>query len=158
MNSLLARRSMLKATGLWLAAPSAFAQTAVLTLSSTASLEQAQTLAAASGNPLVVLVSLDGCPFCKIVRENYLLPMVREQKLPVVQVDMRSQTLIRDFNGKSITQDQLIKQWSVRVAPTVLFLGKGGQELADRLKGSYISDFYGAYLESRIAQARKTLG
>jgi thioredoxin-related protein len=156
MSTPLARRSLLKASGLWLVAPSAFAQTA-LNLPSTAALEQSQIQAAASGNPLVVLVSLDGCPFCKIVRENYLLPLVREQKLPVVQIDMRSQSLIRDFSGKSVTQDQLIKQWGVRVAPTVLFLGKGGLELADRLKGSYISDFYGSYLESRIAQARKAL-
>jgi thioredoxin-related protein len=157
MNHFAARRCMLMASGLSLFTPSVIAQGA-LTIASTAALDQAQALAGASGNPLVVMVSLEGCPFCKIVRENYLLPMMREQKLPVVQVDMRSQRLIRDFNGKSLTQDQLIKQWGVRVAPTVLFFGKGGQELADRLKGSYISDFYGSYLDSRIAQARKALG
>ena len=48
-------------------------------------------LALATGSPLVVMVSLEGCPFCKIVRESYLVPMRQEQGLPVVQVDMRSQ-------------------------------------------------------------------
>ena len=28
-----------------------------------------------SGNPLLVMVSLEGCPFCRIARENYLIPL-----------------------------------------------------------------------------------
>ena len=109
------------------------------------------------GSPLVVMVSLDGCPFCKVARENYLAPLHQQEGLPVVQVDMRSARTLRDFTGATLTHDQRVRAWGVKVAPSVLFLGRGGVEVAERLSGGYIPDFYGAYLDERLVQARKTL-
>ena len=37
------------------------------------------------------------------------------------------------------------------------FLGPKGQELVERMEGGYLPDFYGAYLDERIALARKSL-
>jgi Thioredoxin-like domain len=156
MITMVARRQLLATSGLGLVAPGLFAQQTLI-IPLTSALDRAQSEAAAGGNPLVVMVSLVGCPFCKVVREHYLLPMMREQQLPVVQVDMQSTAAIRDFGGNPTTHMQLIKQWGVRVAPTVLFFGKNGVELAERLRGSYLSDFYGSYLETRVAQSRKAL-
>jgi hypothetical protein len=48
----------------------------------------------------------------------------------------------------------LVKQWRVSIAPTLIFLGPQGQELVDRMEGGYLPDFYGSYLEERIAKAR----
>jgi len=45
----------------------------------------------------------------------------------------------------------------VSIAPTVLFFGRNGQEIADRMEGGYLPDFYAAYLDERLAQARKLL-
>jgi thioredoxin-related protein len=109
------------------------------------------------GSPLLVLVSLEGCPFCKVARENYLGPMREQEGLSVVQVDMRSSRVIKDFKGLALTQDELIRGWGVKVAPTVLFFGRGGVEVAERLVGGYIPDFYGAYLDERIRLARAAL-
>jgi hypothetical protein len=36
----------------------------------------------------------------------------------------------------------------------VLFFGAKGKEVAERLEGGYIPDFYGAYLEQRLQVAR----
>lgn len=47
--------------------------------------------------PLVVMVSLEGCVFCRAVRESHLIPMHEREGLAVVQVDMRSQRLTRDL-------------------------------------------------------------
>ena len=109
------------------------------------------------GSPLVVMVSLDGCPFCKLARENYLAPLVRDEGLPVVQVDMRSPRALRNFTSAAATQDQMVRAWGVTIAPTVLFFGRGGVEVAERLTGGYIPDFYGAYLDERLVHARKAL-
>lgn len=109
------------------------------------------------GSPLLVMVSLDGCPFCKVARENYLGPMREQEGLPVVQVDMRSSRTVRDFKGAALTQDALIRSWGIKVAPTVLFFGRGGVEIAERLVGGYIPDFYGAYLDERLRLARAAL-
>ena len=43
------------------------------------------------------------------------------------------------------------------MAPTVLFFGRGGTEIAKRMVGGMLADFYGAYLDQRIATARKAL-
>jgi thioredoxin-related protein len=107
--------------------------------------------------PVVVLVSLDGCPFCKVVRENYLRSVLIEDRLAVVQVDMRKATMIKDFSGQVTTHEQLIKTWGIKLAPTVLFFGKDGKELVERLVGGSNSDFYGAYLQQRIDQATALL-
>jgi thioredoxin-related protein len=111
-------------------------------------------IALKAGYPLLVFVSLDNCPFCKIAKNNYLVPMMNEQSVPVVQVNFRYKTTVLDWHGKTLTHDQLIRAWGVKVAPTVLFIGKDGFEVAPRLVGGSTSDFYGNYLEERIRTAQ----
>ena len=107
-----------------------------------------------TGNPLVVMVSLEGCPFCRVARDSYLEPLRRQEGLPIFQIDMRSAKTVRDFNGASVTHDQCVQAWRITIAPTVLFFGPRGKEMVARMEGGYIADFYGAYLDQRIEQAR----
>lgn len=107
--------------------------------------------------PLVVMVSLEGCAFCKIVRDSHLGPMRERDGLPVVQVDMRSKQVLTDAKGQKVTHDELVRSWGIKVAPTVLFLGRDGAEIAPRMVGGYIPDFYGTYLEENLITARKLL-
>jgi len=118
------------------------------------SLPEELALAIKRGSPLLVMVSLEGCPFCKIARENYLMPLQHQHSLSMVQVDMRNRQMVRDFDGIDLTQDQLIRKWGIKIAPTVLFFGRSGVEVAERLVGGYIPDFYGAYLDDRLRVAR----
>ena len=106
--------------------------------------------------PLIVMVSLTGCPYCRMARNSYLGPM-QKQGFPIVQVDMRSDQQVKGFTGQLLSHDQVVKQWRVSIAPTLLFFGPRGQEVADRMEGGYLPDFYGNYLDERIAMARKAL-
>lgn len=124
------------------------------TLPMPASLPDALAAALKKGSPLVLMVSLVGCPFCVIARDNYLAPMQGQAGLSIVQLDMRNRQLVQDFSGVTQTQDELIRRWGVKVAPTVLFFGRGGIEVAERMVGGYIPDFYGAYLDERVRTAR----
>ena len=151
----LSRRQLLMASGL--ACLSGKSMAAPATLPTPASLADELAQALKMGGPLLVMVSLDGCPFCKIARENYLGPMRTQQGLSVVQIDMRNRLPIKDLKGVTTTQDDLIRSWGVKVAPTVLFFGRGGVEVAERLVGGYIPDFYGAYLDERLRVARASL-
>ena len=83
--------------------------------------------------------------------------MREQQALPVVQVDMRSAAAVQDFKGAVRTHDRLVRAWNVTAAPTVLFFGRGGAEVAPRLVGGGAADFYGAYLDQRLEQARAAL-
>lgn len=107
--------------------------------------------------PLIVMVSLEGCVHCAMVREQHLVSL-RGQGQPVVQVDMRSDRALVDFAGQRRTHDQVVRSWGVGAAPTLLFFGLEGREIAPRLRGASIPDFYGAYLEERIQVARRELG
>ena len=122
-----------------------------------ASLRDEIAAASRAGQPLVVMVSLEGCAYCRTVRDHYLGPMRTPEDLPVVQVDMRSSKPVLDAAGQPRTHDQLVRAWRIDAAPTLLFLGDGGRELAPRLRGMSSADFYGAYLGERIETARRAL-
>ncbi len=130
---------------------------ATATLPRAKSLRDELALALKKGHPLMVLVSLDRCPFCKLVRENYLGPLRREQGLLVVQVDMRSSIELRDFKDAVRTHNALVHQWHITTAPVVLFFGRGGLEVAPRLEGVSSLDYYGAFLDQRLEQARAAI-
>jgi hypothetical protein len=127
-------------------------------LPSPASLRGAAQAAAARGEPLVVMTTLTGCPYCDLVRNHHLLPMRREGKVQAVQIDIRDRSSnLQGFRGENTTPAEQARQWNARFAPTVLFLGPDGQELAERLVGVAVPDFYGDYLEARLKEARSKL-
>ncbi len=121
------------------------------------SLREELALALKGGNPLLVMVSLDACPFCKVARESYLSPMRAEQGLSIVQVNMHHAETVKDFKGVVLTQDELVHLWKVTLAPTVLFFGRDGAEVAPRLVGIGSPDFYGNKLDQRMEQARAAI-
>lgn len=132
------------------------AQTPAATLPAARSLPDELAQALQRGQPLVVMVSLEGCPFCRIARQSHLSPMHREGGA-IVQVDMRSAQAVRDFDGRMVTHDALVQRWRTPIAPTLLFFGPGGREVAERMEGAYQPDFYGPYLEARLEQSRAAI-
>ena len=123
-----------------------------------ASLPAAAEAAMRLGEPLVLLVTLPGCPFCELVRRSYLLPARQDAGLQAWQLDVSNRTTaLLGFDGKPTTAALQTRTWKASFTPTVLFLGARGQELAERLVGIAVPDFYGAYLEDRLATARKLL-
>ena len=121
------------------------------------SLKDEARMAADGGHPLIVMVSLAGCPPCDWVRASYLVPLLRESRQPIVQVDFQSQQALVDFQGRKRTEDDLVREWGIHAAPTLLFFGRDGRELAPRLAGASIPDFYGAYLDERVKLAQDSL-
>jgi thioredoxin-related protein len=155
------RRDWLLLAGASLATLPALTQTSAQTGAS-ATLPSAQSLrdelaqALKNKQPLIVMVSLDGCVFCRQARQSHLSPMHKAGTV-IVQVDMRNNQSVLDFAGKLTTHDQLTRLWKVAITPTLLFFGPGGKEVAERMEGAYLPDFYGTYLEERLTQGRKAL-
>ena len=123
-----------------------------------ASLKAAAQTAVRQGHPLVVMTTLQGCPFCDLVRDRFLQPALAAGRLFAVQVDIRDrQTPLQDFQGNTRTGADMARQWKARFAPTVLFLDAQGRELTERLVGVAVADFYDDYLWQHIAQAQRKL-
>lgn len=113
--------------------------------------------AARQGEPLVLLISLRGCPYCELVRRNYLLP-ARAVGLHAWQINMQDkQRPLIGFDGQTSHAAEQVARWKVRLAPTLLFLNTQGQPLAEPLVGIASVDFFGAYLDQRLATSRQAL-
>ena len=148
--------SMLLASALALRSTGALAKDTALPVPT--SLPKAALAAKAQGHPLVLLISLPGCVYCELVRRSYLMPLLPESGLQAFQLDVSNRsTVVMGFDGKPINAAAQAKAWGVTFTPTVLFLGSQGQELAERLVGIAVPDFYGAYLDQRLAAARKLI-
>jgi thioredoxin-related protein len=117
------------------------------------------------GRPVVALFSLAGCGFCEAIRRDQLGHLAREaadRGVRVAEFDIGDD---RPFEvapagatplAGAASPARLARSLGVRVAPTVLFLSARG-EVAPPLVGYSSPDFYGAYLDDRIEQARAAL-
>ncbi len=121
-----------------------------------ASLPEVAQAAAAQGEPLVLLISLPGCPYCELVRRNYLLPG-RSAGWQAWQLNVRdSSAALIGFDGQPTNAQLQTRAWKARFTPTVLFFDYRGREVAERLVGAS-PDFYAAYLEERLGIARQAV-
>jgi thioredoxin-related protein len=106
--------------------------------------------------PLILMVSLTGCPFCEHIRKLHLAPLA-QAGVPVRQIYLDSDASLIGFDGKPITQRQLAKKLAIQIAPTVFFFDARGKQIAEPLIGTLLDDFYGAYLDNAIDAAKKQL-
>lgn len=117
-------------------------------------LQQSLQQVAAKSQPLVLMVTLEGCAYCKLVRQNYL-PEWLDKGLTILNLDMTSNAPMTDEAGRSTTHKLWAIRQRIRLAPTLLWLGTGGTEWVERLQGVSSRDFYGAYLNERMAESMR---
>lgn len=108
--------------------------------------------------PMVVEMAAKHCSYCKLIEEHVLVPMIisgdYESKALIRQVDIEENTFFIDFNGETITQKGFAKRYEVNLTPTVLFLNHKGEEIAPRMTGVSLIDYYGLYLDEAIEIAQ----
>lgn len=113
------------------------------------------------GLPLVVFYTQPDCVYCERARRDYLQPLIAEPgarlRLRVVEVDVTSQAPLADFAGRRLSQADFARAQGVRIVPTLGFYGPGGARLVEPLVGLTVPDFYLAYLDARLDDARKHL-
>lgn len=142
---------------LCLCAPWARAQGKETPLPTPASLQVAAATAAAQREPVVLLVSLPGCPWCELLRRNYLAPM-RSEGVQAFQIMVNDRKLVvRDFNGQPSTGAAIAQSYQAKLTPSVLFLNASGQEIAPRIEGVASADLLGVQLDAGLQTARKRL-
>lgn len=146
--------------------PAESGQAAHPTAGSAGELRQMAAESFAAGRPLVVMFSLRGCPWCDALRREHFTGLIAAQQrlgILAVEIDMTDphafaspQQARTPASLRADSPRELSRHYRVRLAPTVLFLGPDG-EVAERLVGYGSPDFFGAYLDQRIAQARSAL-
>lgn len=112
---------------------------------------------AGAGKVVVVLWGTAGCPWCAALRAEVMVHLWRNAErlsLQVVEFDMNDTGPLAQ--QPELNPAALSRRLGIRVSPTVSFHGPAG-ELADRLVGYPSRDFYSAYLDERLEQARRKL-
>ena len=113
--------------------------------------------------PLLILFSTPGCPFCREVRRNYLVPRVAEQMdkatpdLLLRETDITSGRTLTDLSGARITEAAFALRHRVRAVPVVALFDSLLRPIGEPLVGLDRSGFYEAYLASAIDASRKYL-
>lgn len=109
------------------------------------------------GLPIALVVSMDHCPWCERLEEDFLKPMLLSgdyvDRVIMCKLDLDSSLTVRDFEGRETTGRRIAEHYGVSLAPTVLLLGHRGEELVPRLTGLTTPDFYGGYLDAAIDES-----
>jgi thioredoxin-related protein len=112
--------------------------------------------AAARGQPLVLMFSLPGCGYCEQLRRSTYRWLLRDG-VPVEQLEMVPGNALQGFDGRPTDGAAVAARYGVHLAPTVLFLDPDGREIGERLVGAGVPDFYGAFVDRSLGQARDRL-
>ena len=113
-----------------------------------------------AGNPLIVLFSRSDCKYCETVKRDYLKPLGKDphhRGVLIRQINQDSDAVLTDFNGAKTTQAAFASAENIKLVPVVAFYGPNGKQLADRLVGAGVADYYPSYLESAIEKSAAAL-
>ncbi|MBZ0104677.1 MAG: thioredoxin family protein [Sulfuricella denitrificans] len=107
--------------------------------------------------PVMILFSAPKCPYCERVKQEFLVPMLRnpeyEGKVIIRQIEYQSRSRLVDFSGKATTPAQFSLLQKVRLTPTIKLFDAEGHVLTEPLVGLTTPDYYGAYLDRAIDEA-----
>ena len=139
----------------------AWAQSHDITLPQVSDLNTLGKTAEQQQTPIVLVVVSDGCPYCQLLEEEILRPMQLsgeyDKKIHLQVLNQNHSNYSLDFDGKARSPGEIAERYHVRLVPTVLFLGPKGEELAERLTGVGVIDYYWGYLDQAIEEARGKL-
>ncbi|MGE0802640.1 MAG: hypothetical protein AB7G13_09085 [Lautropia sp.] len=102
----------------------------------------------------LILFSRENCPFCRIVREHYLRPLLRQRvaRLFISEIDIDGRQPVTGWNGEPLTQASFARAHRMTFSPTVALFDARGLPLAEPIVG-LSNDYFGAYLDAAVARA-----
>ena len=104
--------------------------------------------------PVLILFAMEHCPFCMVVEEEFLKPMLRNaeygKKVIIRKIKIDSTTGLRDFSGKQRDAGEFSEDYNVSLVPTVVLLDADGKKLAPSIVGLANRYYYGGDLDNAI--------
>lgn len=107
--------------------------------------------------PVLLFFSMEHCPFCVVVEEEFLKPMLRnkdyDNKVIIRQVKIDGSDFVKDFKGTSREPGEFRDDYDVSMVPTVVFVDAKGNMMSPSIRGIQNSHYYGAELDDAIDNA-----
>jgi thioredoxin-related protein len=118
-------------------------------------------LDAAHQAPLMIVFTSPGCHFCTTVKNEYLIPMLKDAaykgKVVIRQVQVGSDTVLNGFDGKKLTEGEFAADLNIFMVPTVKVFDAKGREVAKGIVGLLTPDFYQGYLDMAIDEGHQNI-
>ena len=103
---------------------------------------------------LVMMLHAEDCPFCKLMDERILSPMIRsgeyKNKVFIRKLQIDKPEYITDFNGERVLAPDLADEYDSQLTPTLVFLDQSGDEKALNIIGINSLDYFGAAVDEQI--------
>ncbi|MBE9526263.1 MAG: thioredoxin fold domain-containing protein [Proteobacteria bacterium] len=114
-------------------------------------------LAKAQKLPILIMFGSEECPFCYLLREDFLVPMIISgdyvDKVIMREIYVSYGRKIIDFSGKTITTREFANRYKIRLFPTTVFLDSGGKPLVKNILGVTTPSLFGGTLDDTIDEA-----
>ncbi|MCU7799714.1 MAG: thioredoxin fold domain-containing protein [gamma proteobacterium symbiont of Lucinoma myriamae] len=114
-------------------------------------------LAKAANLPILMMFGTDECPYCTLLKEDFLIPMIISgdytDKVILREVHVVSPAAITDFSGKKISINEFSERYGVRLFPTMVFVDGDGQVLVKNIMGITTPSLFGGTLDDQIDKA-----
>ncbi len=109
--------------------------------------------------PILILFSMRLCEFCAFIRQEYLMPRMKNpdfaNKIIFREIQTESYKYLRDFNGEIIGADKMAMRYKADLTPTLVFINSKGEQLVNKIVGITNRSYYEAELDTNIDQAYK---
>ena len=106
---------------------------------------------------LLLAVSQGQCPFCELLKREFLRPMLLSEaygaKVMIQELVIDVGDPVRDFSGNLVDSAVFAQRYGVRLTPTLLFLDFNGKELTERILGINTPEMFGFYVDEAIEGA-----
>lgn len=127
------------------------------TLKQITDIRETAKLADADQLPILMMFGTDECPYCRLLKEDFLIPMIISgdytDKILLREVHVAPQSDIIDFSGQKIAVSDFAARYKVRLFPTMVFIDSNGQVLVKSIIGITTPSLFGGTLDDQIDKA-----
>jgi thioredoxin-related protein len=111
--------------------------------------------------PIMLMVSQDHCPYCVLLKNDILNPMMISgdyaDRVVMAELIFDLGGSITDFDGKTVSPRNVAVRYNSTFSPTLLFLDANGRQVHKRMVGVNTIEMYGHYVDESIDEALKAV-
>ena len=104
--------------------------------------------------PVLLFFSMEHCPFCAVVEEYFLKPMLRNSdyadKVIIRKIKIDDSDFVKDFAGESREAGEFSDDYNVSMVPTIVLVDASGNVVSPSIKGIRNEHYYSAELDDAI--------
>ena len=107
--------------------------------------------------PILIMFGTEGCPFCQLLKEDFLIPMIISgdyiNKVILREEYVAADIYLIDFAGKKVSSSEFARRYGVSMYPTTVLVDHTGEPLVGKIIGVTTPSLFGGTLDDAIDKA-----